>query len=166
MLDGADGEEKAPKTGPMSTLLPLVGMVAVILLRATGVIALSDMLTRALIFMPLFLAFLMAAHRASVKPKVEDAIVKVLSSKILTTLGGLAFPIFVIHGPLGQLFYKKLIATKLFGGPLNVVCGPWFFYVYLAIVLASAWVLQKTFLSSKKVGELSKRACGKLAEVC
>jgi peptidoglycan/LPS O-acetylase OafA/YrhL len=166
MLDGADGEEEAPKTGPASTLLPLVGMVAIILLRATGVISLSDLLTRALIFIPLFLAFLMAAHRASVKPKVEDGIVKILSSKILVTLGGLAFPIFVVHGPLGQLFYKKLIATKLWGGPLNVVLGPWFFYVYLAIVLASAWVLQKTFLSNKKVGELSKSACGKLAEVC
>mmetsp|Transcript_75413 Transcript_75413/g.182203 ORF Transcript_75413/g.182203 Transcript_75413/m.182203 type:complete len:279 (+) Transcript_75413:1075-1911(+) len=158
MLDGAEGEEKAPASGQASVLLPLVGMVGVVLLRATGALALSDMLTRAAVFMPLFLLFLMAAHRASVLPTVRDPIVKLLSSKLLVTLGGLAFPIFIVHGPLGQLFYKKVIATPIFGGPLHVVFGPWFFYVYLAIVLASAWVLQKTFLSSKKVGSLSKSA--------
>merc|ERR1711976_568297 len=123
-----------------STLLPIAGMIGVVLLRATGVIQLSDMLTRALIFMPLFLRFLMSAHRASVLPKVTDPICKLLSSKLLVTLGNFAFPIFVVHGPLGQLFYKKIIATKLFGGPLHVICGPWFFYAYLAIVVAAAWV--------------------------
>merc|ERR1719382_2334860 len=139
-------------------------MIGVIMLRATGVLQLSDMLTRACLFMPLFLSFLMAAHRASVLPKVTDPVCKLLSSKLLVTLGNLAFPIFVVHGPLGQLFYKKIIATKLFGGPLHVVLGPWFFYVYLGIVLASAWVLQKTFMSSKKVGELSRSVQEKLLQ--
>uniref|UniRef100_A0A6T1MB48 Acyltransferase 3 domain-containing protein n=1 Tax=Alexandrium monilatum TaxID=311494 RepID=A0A6T1MB48_9DINO len=164
MLDGAKDEEEAPKTGSASVLLPLVGMAGVILLRATGVLALSDMLTRAVIFIPLFLLFLMAAHRASVLPKVQDPIVKLLSSKLLVTFGGLSFPMFIIHGPIGQLFYKKIIATKLWGGPLHVVCGPWFFYVYLALVLGSAWLIQKTFLSSKKVGSLSKAVVGRLCK--
>merc|ERR1719461_1808483 len=108
----------------------LVNM-SLILARAFGVVQISDMLTRAVVFIPLFLLFLMAAHRASVQPKVTDPLVKLLSSKFLVMLGGLAFPIFVVHGPLGQLFYKKIVATKLWGGPLNAVCGPWFFYVYL-----------------------------------
>jgi len=161
MLDGAEGE-KAPKTNVMSTLAPLVGMVGIVLLRAFDVIHLSDMLTRALIFIPLFIRFLMASHRNSVS-KVKDAVLSVLSSKIFTTLGGLAFPIFVVHGPLGQLFYKKIIATQVFGGPLNVIAGPWFFYCYLAIVVASAWVLQKAFLSNKKVGEIAGNAVNSLA---
>lgn len=165
MLDGAEGESEAPKVNALSTLLPILGMVAVVLLRATGVLALSDLLTRALIFMPLFLRFMMSAHRASVEPKVTDPLVKLLSSSLLVTLGGLAFPIFVVHGPLGQLFYKKIIASQIFGGPLNVVAGPWFFYVYLGVVLASAWILQKTFLSNKKVGSMSNDAVNKLASV-
>jgi len=163
MLDGAEGEEKAPKVSALSTALPIAGMIGVILLRATGVLQLSDMLTRALIFMPLFLSFLMSAHRASVLPKVTDPICKILSSKLLVTLGNLAFPIFIVHGPLGQLFYKKIIATKLFGGPLHTVLGPWFFYAYLAIVVVAAWVVQKTFLMNKSVGSFSKDIVGKLA---
>lgn len=117
MLDDAEGEEKAPKTNALSTASPLVAMVAVIILRAMGVLQLSDLLTRAVIFIPLFLSFLMAAHRSSVVAKVTDPVVNFLASKPLVALGNLAFPIFVIHGPLGQLFYKKVIATKLFGRP-------------------------------------------------
>lgn len=165
MLDGAEGEEKAPKTSSLSTGLPLLAMVGVILLRAQGVLQLSDYLTRAIIFIPLFLSFLMAAHRSSVVSKVTDPIVNLLSSKPLVTLGNLAFPIFVVHGPLGQLFYKKVVATKVFGGPLHALVGPQFFYAYLAIVMASAWVLQKTFLANKSVGTMSKNAVEKLSSL-
>lgn len=163
MLDGAAGEDKAPKTNALSTAMPLLLMLAVIILRATGVMQLSDMLTRALIFMPLFLKFMMSAHRASVIEKVTDPIVKILASPLLVNLGNLAFPIFVVHGPLGQLFYKKIIATKLFGGPMNIVCGPWFFYVYLAFVMAAAWLLQKTFLGNKSVSTASGKTVDALA---
>ncbi|CAE8712335.1 unnamed protein product, partial [Polarella glacialis] len=69
MLDGADGEDPAPKTNAWSTLLPLLGMIDVILLRARGRLHLSDVLSRGVIFIPLFLLFLMSTHRASVKSK-------------------------------------------------------------------------------------------------
>eukprot|EP00930_Biecheleria_cincta_P022672 TRINITY_DN16529_c0_g1_i1.p1 TRINITY_DN16529_c0_g1~~TRINITY_DN16529_c0_g1_i1.p1 ORF type:complete len:527 (-),score=83.38 TRINITY_DN16529_c0_g1_i1:197-1777(-) len=164
MLDGAEGEEKAPSTSIMNTGLPLIGMAGIIILRALGVVQLSDLLTRAVIFIPLFLSFLMGAHRASVVGKVTDPIVNLLSSKPLVTLGNLAFPIFVVHGPLGQLFYKKLIATKIFGGTLNSIVGPQFFYAYLAIVLVCAWILQKTFLTNKQVGGAANNAVNKLSE--
>lgn len=36
----------------------------------------------------------------------------VLSHPVLTYLGNISFPIFILHGALGQLFYKKIIATK------------------------------------------------------
>jgi peptidoglycan/LPS O-acetylase OafA/YrhL len=162
MLDGAEEGETVPKVGAMDTLLPLAGMIAVIALRGTGVLALSDMLVRSCIFMPLFLNFLMGLHRASIVPKVTDPIAKVLALKPLIWLGGLSFPIFVVHGPLGQLFYKKAIATKLFGGPMNVVYGPWFFWVYLLIVGIMAWFLQNFFMTSPKVGNLSKNIQAKL----
>lgn len=165
MLDGAEGEEKAPKTNVLSTALPLLGMVAVVVLRAMGVLQISDLLTRALIFIPLFLSFLMSAHRASVLPEVKDGVVKFLSSKLLVSLGNLAFPIFVVHGPLGQVFYKKVIATKLFGGTMLAVVGPQFFYVYLATVMMAAWVLQKAFLSNKQVSSLSGKVVEKLSKL-
>lgn len=165
MLDGAQDEDDAPSTNVLSTLFPFAGMVAVTILRAMGTLELSDVLTRALIFIPLFLKFLMAAHRASVLPKVQDPLVKILSSKPLVALGNLAFPIFVVHGPLGQLFYKKITASQVFGGPLHKVVGPEFFYAFLGIVLASAYILQKTFLASKTVAGWSKSAIGKLSDM-
>ncbi|CAJ1403670.1 unnamed protein product [Effrenium voratum] len=107
----------------------------------------------------------MSAHRASVVPEVKDGIVKVLGSKFLVGLGNLAFPIFVVHGPLGQIFYKKVIATKLFGGTMMSLFGPQFFYAYLAIVLVAAWVLQKAFLTNKQVSNLSGKMVDKLSKL-
>jgi len=164
MLDHS-GEEPAPKVGILDTVLPLVGMVAVIILRATGVVALSDMIVRPLIFMPLFLLFLMGLHRSSILEKVTDPIAKFMAWRPLTWLGGLSFPIFVVHGPLGQLFYKKAIATKLFGGPMNVVQGPYFFWVYLLVVGVSAFLLNKFFMSSKAVASASKNVQEKVLKV-
>jgi peptidoglycan/LPS O-acetylase OafA/YrhL len=61
---------------------------------------------------------------------------------VLTYLGTISFPIFVVHGALGQVFYKKIIATKLWGA----VMPQSFFPVYCLIVLASAAALQHLFL--------------------
>ena len=30
-------------------------------------------------------------------------------------LGAISFPIYILHGPIGQIFYKKVVAMKLFG---------------------------------------------------
>merc|ERR1712151_619587 len=106
---------------------------------------------------------LMGLHRASIEKTVTDPIAKIMAWGPLTWMGGLAFPIFVVHGPLGQLFYKKVVATWLFGGPLNIVLGPWFFYAYLAIVLGSALVLQKLFLSNNTVKTMSSLAVDKFS---
>ena len=54
-------------------------------------------------------------------------------------------------GALGQLFYKKVIATKVWGA----VMGPSFFPAYCAIVLVSAAVLHHGFVENKKVQEAS-----------
>lgn len=165
MLDGAEGESPAPKVGPADTVLPLVGMIGIVLLRASGLVSLSDMIVRPCIFMPLFLLFLMGLHRASIKETITDPLAKLMASKPLVWLGGLSFPIFVVHGPLGQLFYKKAIATKLFGGTMLQLYGAKFFYAYLLIVAAAAFLLNKFFMSSKKVREVSGSVMKKVVQL-
>ena len=60
-----------------------------------------------------------------------------LAHPVLTYLGTISFPIFVVHGALGQVFYKKIIATKLWGA----VMPHSFFPLYCLIVLAAAAAL-------------------------
>ena len=161
MLDGASDDEAKPvSTNAMSTFGPLVAIVGLLTARASGLLEVSDMFVRPLLFIPLFLRLLMATHRNTVRPDVVDPLVKALNSKLLVGLGGLAFPIFVVHGPLGQVFYKKLIAKKLFG---QVLAGPGYFALYLGSVMALSWILQKTFMTNKSVGQWSKKSAESLA---
>lgn len=154
MLDD-DKENKLPKpTNWMSTAVPLLGCLGILMGRASGLIPdCSDLLVRSLIFTPLFLKFVQGSHRNTVA-SAWDPVSNFLSNKALVWLGGLSFPIFVMHGPLGQVFYKRLIAGKLWGG---VLWGPQYFALYLASVFVSAILLQKLFLQNKAVGNWSKK---------
>lgn len=158
MLDDAPGE-KPVQTNALSTLLPLTGMAALWIARGLGVLDGSDLLVRSILFVPLFLRFLMSAHRNTAK-SITDPLVSILSNKFLVALGNLTFPIYIVHGPIGQIFYKKLIATKLFGAVLR---GPFNFGLYLSSVLLTAMVLQETFMKSPKVANWSKQAVDKLS---
>jgi len=161
MLDGADDEEGSPKTNTLSTLVPLLTIVGCMACRAADIgPRVSDLIFRSLVFVPLFLKFLMSAHR-NVVNKVKDPVTSALSNKVLVWLGGLSFPIFIVHGPVGQMFYKKLIANKLFG---SVLKGPGYFGLYLASTFGLAWILQKLFLQNKAVGDWSKRQVDALSE--
>lgn len=152
-----DKDEETKETG--STILPLVGMIGILVLRASGVIAINDMIVRSLFFIPLFIKFLMRLHRESVGPDSSKKLIpKFLNLGLFKWLGGISFPIFIVHGPLGQLFYKKAVATKLFGGSLARIPG--FFGVYWATVIASAFLLNKFFVQNKKVQEVSKSLSG------
>lgn len=154
MLDSLEDKENKPiKTNWMSTAVPLAGLVGTLALRSTSLVpGCSDLLVRGVLFTPLFLKFVMGAHRNAVAG-IADPVSKILSSKLLVWLGGLSFPIFVVHGPLGQVFYKKLIATKLWG---QVLMGPEYFLLYVASVFLSALLLQNLFLQNKAVGAWSK----------
>jgi len=152
MLD--DDKENKVSTNWMSTAGPLLGCLGILGARASGLVPdISDLLVRSLIFTPLFLKFVQGSHRNTVA-KAWDPVSNVLSNKALVWLGGLSFPIFVVHGPLGQVFYKRLIAGKLWGG---VLWGPQYFALYLASVLTFAILLQKFFLQNKAVGSWSKQ---------
>lgn len=43
-------------------------------------------------------------------------ITRFFGSKLMTKLGALAFPMFILHGPLGQIFYKKKLGNCFFSG--------------------------------------------------
>jgi len=154
MLDGADKDKETPETNALSTAVPLIGLVGLLVARAANWIpACSDLLFRSVVFVPLFLKFVLGAHRNAVR-KISDPVSKMLSSKPLVWLGGLSFPIYIVHGPIGQVFYKRLIANKLWGGVLK---GPEYFILYLSTVLLSAVLLQNVFLRNKGVQTWSKR---------
>jgi len=144
-------------TGPsaLSPVPPLLGMVGVIVARAYDVLPLNDPLTRSLLFIPLFITFIVCLHRQTIYGSGAYRLSSILSWGPLTYLGGISFPIFVVHGPLGQLFYKKVVAKKVFTSlwaEFGITAWPaWFFFVYLGLVLASAVVLQHGFLNQKCV---------------
>jgi peptidoglycan/LPS O-acetylase OafA/YrhL len=158
MLDGTEGK-KERKTNGLSTLLPLGAMVGLVMARAVGLLQISDLLFQGGLFIPLFLRFVMAVHRNSVHD-VPDILISILKSNILVALGNLAFPIFIVHGPIGQIFYKKLIANKLWG---KVLAGPENFVLYLVATFATAWLLQKTVLLNKVVNSFTAKTADKIS---
>jgi len=153
-----DDPRDAGKTG--SPIVPAMAMILLLVARAAGVVELNDMLIRSVVFIPMWIVFLMRIHRESAGPQGASKLLPSLLCKSpLMFLGGISFPIFIVHGPIGQVFYKKAVANALFGQQLasplpNGIHG--FFGVYWAAVLFSAWILQKAFLESKSVQTASK----------
>jgi peptidoglycan/LPS O-acetylase OafA/YrhL len=147
-----------------SSVWPLAGMIAVIAARATGLLTLNDLLTRAALFIPMFIAFLTRMHRESVGSKGPSGhpVGRFLNFGLFKWLGGISFPIFIVHGPLGQLFFKKAVAQKLWGGSLARIPG--FFGVYWAAVIGISYLLNKFFVQNKKVGEVSRDLSAKICK--
>ena len=71
-----------------------------------------------------------------------------LGAKWLTYLGAISFPIYILHGPMGQIFYKRAVASKLFNGVV-MTKYPEFFPVYLLIVLVAAVATHELFMKNK-----------------
>lgn len=65
-----------------------------------------------------------------------------LHSRVSPLQGAISFPIFVLHGPIGQVFYKKIVATKLWGSVMPLS----FFPAYCGVVLLAAALVQKFFV--------------------
>jgi peptidoglycan/LPS O-acetylase OafA/YrhL len=72
-----------------------------------------------------------------------------MSHKWLTYLGAISFPIYILHGPIGQIFYKRAVASKLWGTVFTKY--PEFFPAYLAIVLLAAVVVHEKFMKNKAI---------------
>lgn len=142
-----EGKPTLARPAPGSALLPLLGIVGVTVARAFGWIQLNDPLTRGLIFIPLFILLLVRLHKQTLANQAAPAgITGLLSHPALSFLGAISFPIFIVHGALGQLFFKKVVAVKVWGGVLN----PQYFPVWIITVLVSATLLHQFFVTVRK----------------
>ena len=155
MIDTASGES-VPKVNKLlaCSATPLVAMVGFLAARALGIVAINDALSRT-VFTILFSMFAVNIHRETVcKEKSGSLVSNILSWKPLVYLGTISFPIYILHGPIGQVFYKRVVANKLFGKVFTQY--PQFFPVYCLIVLVAAAITHEVFIKNKKVQEISK----------
>lgn len=103
-----EGKPTLPRSPAGSALLPLLGIIGVTVGRAFGWIQLNDPLTRGLVFIPLFILLLIRLHKQTLANQAAPAgVTGILSHPALSFLGAISFPIFIVHGALGQLFFKK-----------------------------------------------------------
>lgn len=153
MLDTTE-EKKQRVTNPIWFFLASYATLA---LRITK-FNLNDALIRSSLFIPLYLKFLTTMHRDCVSDEPR-AITRFFGSKLMTSLGSMAFPMFILHGPIGQLFYKKRVAQKLWGRVMPKA----FFPVYLSIVMAGAYLMNEGFVKNKAVQRFSAKIAEFLA---
>mmetsp|Transcript_3384 Transcript_3384/g.10407 ORF Transcript_3384/g.10407 Transcript_3384/m.10407 type:complete len:518 (+) Transcript_3384:53-1606(+) len=158
-----DGVENVPTNSVVQKpIIPLLLMIGLIVGRGYSIVSMSDAIARC-IFVPLFAWFTMNIHRETVStspPPSQFSVSNVLSWKPLTYLGAISFPIYILHGPIGQIFYKRVVATKLFG--FVFTSKPEFFPVWIGIVLVSAAIVNEVFLKNKKVQDMSKKVSNSL----
>eukprot|EP00438_Fugacium_kawagutii_P035510 Skav211962 [mRNA] locus=scaffold433:265494:270425:- [translate_table: standard] len=153
MLDTEEDKKKQP----MNPLWLFLAAYSSLLLRVTQ-FDFNDAIIRGVLFVPLFTKFLKAMHRDALS-KSPSAITTFFGSKPMATLGSLAFPMFIVHGPIGQIFYKKVIARKLWGKPMPHA----FFPCYLAICLGLSHLVNEYFVKNKKVGAIGGQVAQTLA---
>ena len=155
MVDDAEGEG-APKQNKIMacSATPLVAMVGFLAARALGFVAVNDALSRT-IFTVMFSMFAVNIHRETVRDGGAGSLVsRAFAWKPLVYLGAISFPIYILHGPIGQVFYKRVVATKLFGKVFTQY--PQFFPVYVLIVLVAAAITHEVFIKNHKVQKMSK----------
>eukprot|EP00429_Kryptoperidinium_foliaceum_P066497 CAMPEP_0176052296 /NCGR_PEP_ID=MMETSP0120_2-20121206/26001_1 /TAXON_ID=160619 /ORGANISM="Kryptoperidinium foliaceum, Strain CCMP 1326" /LENGTH=413 /DNA_ID=CAMNT_0017385735 /DNA_START=48 /DNA_END=1289 /DNA_ORIENTATION=+ len=131
---------------------------ASLLLRLTSRFDYNDALIRGILFVPLYIKFLTALHRDCLSDS-PAAITRFFGSRAMRYLGSLSFPMFMLHGPIGQIFYKKALAARLWGRPMPRS----FFPLYLLIVILASHVTNQSFVQSKRVQQASAQIAQALA---
>ena len=118
MTESQEETDASAQSGVPPAVLA-VAMVAGMWARAAGLVAVNDMLFRGLFFIPLFTWFCIRVHKVTVATGGAPAssLTKLLAAKPLVYLGSISFAIFMIHGPLGQLFYKKFVRAHSGASP-------------------------------------------------
>lgn len=152
MLDTNEDRKTPPNPLPY-----FIASYSSLLLRLTPY-DFNDAIVRGLVFVPLFTKFLTEMHRDCLTDK-PSGITRFFGSPTMSWLGSLAFPMFILHGPIGQVFYKKVVARKLWGAPKPTS----FFPIYLMICVACAHLLNEGFVKNKAVGRFSGRLAQFLA---
>jgi len=154
MLDSEE-EKKKKHVNPLFYFLASYASLGLRLTR----LDFNDAIIRSTLFVPLFTKFLTALHRDCLSEH-PTAITRFFGSPVMSRLGALAFPMFILHGPIGQVFYKKAIAKRLWGKPMPRS----FFPIYLLLVLASSHLVNEFFVKSKRIQALSSRVAQFLAK--
>ncbi|CAJ1399722.1 unnamed protein product [Effrenium voratum] len=149
-----DKDSQRPSMNPLWLFLLSYASLG---LRLTS-LNLNDAMIRSLLFMPLYTKFLTEVHRDCLSER-PHLITRFFGSKTMTWLGSLAFPMFILHGPMGQIFYKKKIAERLWGG----IMPKRFFPVYLLLVVLFGHLTNEFFVKSKRVQQFSARLAQALA---
>merc|ERR1719210_61798 len=152
MLDEVD--RRRPQSNPLWLFVASYSTLALRLTRLNF----NDAMVRTFLFVPLYTKFLTTLHRDCVSDD-PAAITRFFGSKLMSRLGALAFPMFILHGPIGQLFYKKKIATQLWGR----VMPKSFFPIYLLIVAVASHLANEGFVKNKTVQQASARLAKWLA---
>merc|ERR1719343_1016073 len=147
MLD-RDVDRQKPGSNPLWLFLASYSTLALRLTRLNF----NDAMVRTCLFVPLYTKFLTTLHRDCVSGQ-PAAITRFFGSRVMSRLGALAFPMFILHGPIGQLFYKKKIAVKLWGR----VMPEWFFPIYLLLVGAAGHITNECIVKNKVVQNASAR---------
>ncbi|CAE6967962.1 unnamed protein product [Symbiodinium natans] len=151
MLDTEEDKKKKP-TNPLWLFLAAYASLGLRLTRFDF----NDAIIRGVLFVPLFTKFLTQMHRDALSADPAP-ITKFFGSKPMVTLGSIAFPMFILHGPIGQIFYKKVLAKKIWGGPMSTS----FFPFYLCICVTLSHLTNEYFVKNKQVGAFA----GKVAQV-
>mmetsp|Transcript_62478 Transcript_62478/g.174543 ORF Transcript_62478/g.174543 Transcript_62478/m.174543 type:complete len:417 (-) Transcript_62478:52-1302(-) len=154
MLDNE--EDKKAKAEPM---MYLAGAYAALMLRATP-IDFNDGLVRSALFVPLYTKFLAALHRDA-RSDSPSPLTQLLSSGPMVHLGSLTFSMFLLHAPLAQVFFKKSVASRIFGAPMPRA----FFPVYLLVVFLGSQLINEAVIKSDAVQQRAAAAARWLASL-
>ncbi len=91
---------------------------------------LSDHLLRSGMIIPLFTVLFIQLHKMP-----HSLTSRILSHRVFIYLGNISFALFLTHGPIGQIFYKKVILKMLFATSTPFM--PFIGYLALSICFAS-----------------------------
>jgi len=155
MLDTPEDRSR-PHVNPM---VYFAAAYSSLLLRLTR-FDFNDAIIRGVLFVPLWTKFLTSIHRDCLAANPRP-ITKFFGGKTMSSLGSLAFPMFILHGPIGQVFYKKVIARKLWGKAMPNS----FFPIYLAICLLASHFTNEYFVKNKKVAQMSGKVAAFLGSI-
>lgn len=164
MLDGREGEGMSPTAEP--ALPPLVVIASLIVLRAAGFVSMNDGLTRSVVFFPLFLNALTNLHRLQIAQHTTNFLPSLFltSNGLLQLLGSIAFPLFILHAPLGQILYKRAVAQKLWGGTFQG--RPGVFFGWLALCLVASFAAQRFVVQNRRVQAIANGLASALTRLC
>ena len=126
MLFGVLARQGDKVNSVAKTFAPSLLLAGIVLLMFVRVyLPINDMLARTLFFTPLFLSFLYLASFGNAR------YLSIFASKTSMFLGEISFSLYVVHGALGQLFYKKAVVAML--GMPHVP-----YVIFLAILLVTS----------------------------